>query len=647
MSLEEIRALRAEGTLAARFPELAPLLATAGPDAVRRAGGLLGGLDPDQVLAAHPGTPVLDIALTGSATVAPLVPALTGELARQGLLGRVEAGDPGGYALALARPATAALTVCVLDAGAVFGRLPGPVWTVDDVATAAEELLALLADLSRVHAAHGTGVLVFTTAPLWAGWSRQILGLRERARLGAVWRRFTAGLLELGTGEEPVYVIDLEPFLGELAGPARDARLESYAQVPYTDELFGALARQLAHLARTLTGRPRKCLVLDLDGTLWGGTLAESGAEGLEMAQGYRGEAHRRFQRAVAQLGSQGVLLAVCSKNDPAEVEEVLATHPDLVLRREDFVTVIADWAPKADTVPQVAERIGIGADSLVFIDDSPAETGLVRLRHPGIAVLDVDAAEPAGHLDRLLAEGWFDTTAVTADDLARTRRYRTEGRRAEFRSGFTSLTDYLAELGTELELFVPGPGETARIAQLTQRTNQFNLTTRRLDEAAVRAALADPAVLLHGLRARDRFGDHGVVGMATLRRLPAEAAAPDGPGDGAAWVIEDLLMSCRVLGRGIESAWLGALLRWAAAQGAAEVRAAYRPTRRNARVATLYPDHGFAELPEGGPDEPGTVRYRHPLTALPAPLDHLTVTSALPAPAVPAGPPGLLKEHP
>jgi FkbH-like protein len=621
-----VRALRADGSLAARYPEVAPLLATAGPEETRQAGAVLGGLDPDAVLAAHPDTPVLTVDLTGSGTVAPMVPALTGELARQGLLGRIRTGDPGGYALALAQPDPAGppadLTVCVLDAAAVFGRLPGPMWTVDEVAAAADELLDLLDGLSRAHAERGGGVLVFTTAPLWAVWSRQILGLRERARLGAVWRRFTAGLLELGTGERPSYVVDLDPLVAE-TGPGRDARLESYAQVPYTDAVFGALARQLAHLARTLCGQPRKCLVLDLDGTLWGGTLAETGAAGLEMAQGYRGEAHRRFQRAVAQLGSQGVLLAVCSKNDPDEVEEVLRTHPDLLVRRDDLVTVIADWSPKADTVPQVAERVGIGEDSLVFVDDTPSETGLLRLKHPGIAVIDVDAAEPAGHLERLLAEGWFDTTTVTAEDLERTRRYRTEGRRAAFRSGFTSLTGYLAELGTRLELFLPGQGETARIAQLTQRTNQFNLTTRRLDEAAVRAAQADPAVLVLGLRARDRFGDHGVVGMMTLRR------------DGEVRVIEDLLMSCRVLGRGIESAWLAEVLRWAAAEGAAEVRGGYRPTPRNDRVATLYPDHGFQPVPGCG--DSGVRWYRHDLARLPEPPAHLSLTSALTGP-VPAG---------
>ncbi|MFE7482076.1 HAD-IIIC family phosphatase [Streptomyces sp. NPDC057552] len=616
-TLDAVRKLRDSGRLADHWPELARLLATADPALTARAGALLTGVDHAEAHRAHPGLPLLDVALTGSGTVSPLVTRLTGELARQQIIGRVTAGDPGGYALALAEPATADVTLCVLDASAVFDRVPHPVWTADDVAAACDGLLAQLDAAARSYTAGG-GALVLTTAPLWPLWTDQILDLRERARLGAVWHRFTAGLLELGTGAvEGLYVIDLDP-VAAATGPARDPRLEIYAHIAYSDALLDALARRFAHLVRALHGRPRKSLVLDLDGTLWGGTLAESGGSGLDMAEGFRGESHRRFQRVAAQLGSQGVLLAVCSKNDPAEVDEVLRDHPDLLVRRDDFVTVVADWAPKVDTVGQVAERIGIGTDSLVFVDDSATETGLVRLKRPEIAVIDVDAREPATHADRLLAEGWFDSAAITDEDRARAGRYRTEGRRAEFRAGFSSLTDYLKELDTTLTLFAPGPGDVHRLAQLTQRTNQFNLTTVRMDEAAVRAALADPAVLVSPVRVADRFGEHGVIGTAFLRRT------------GDRVEIDNLVMSCRVLGRGIESAWLRELLRWAAAHGATEVTADYRPTPRNGRVAALYPDHGFTELPDRGE---GFHRYRHDLTTLPPAVEHLTVVSELPAP--------------
>ncbi|RBM16790.1 methoxymalonyl-ACP biosynthesis protein FkbH [Prauserella sp. PE36] len=621
VNTDRIRALRDEGALAERYLELGPLLAAADTATVRRAGALLGGLSCQDVVAANPGIPTIAISVTGSGTIAPLLPALTGELARHGLAGQVSVGDPGAYALHLARPAAADLTLCLLDASAVFDRIVSPVWTVDDVGTAAAELLGLLRGFAASHTERGRGALVLTTAPLWSSWTNQVLDLRERARLGAVWRRFTADLLELGTSADTVYVIDLDPLLGDL-GPARDARLEGYAHVAYTDALLGALARQVGHLARGLCGRPRKCLVLDLDGTLWGGTLAESGGDGLDMAEGFRGEAHRRFQRAVAQLGSQGVLLAVCSKNDAAEVDQVLRTHPDLLVRRDDFVTVLAGWEPKVATVPRVAERIGIGVDSLVFVDDSTTETGLIRANRPEIAVVDVDADEPATHVDRLLAEGWFDATTITAEDRERAEAYRTEARRADFRTGFSSLTDYLAELDTRLDIFAPGPADVARLAQLTQRTNQFNLMTLRLDESAVRAALSDADSVVAPIRVRDRFGDHGVVGVVFARR------------DGGTVLIDNLVMSCRVLGRGIESAWIGELLRWAAAQGASAVIGGYKPTPRNGRVENLLPEHGFAPIDTPAGFDPAARWFRHDLAELPGPVANLTVESALPAPA-------------
>jgi FkbH-like protein len=619
MSIDRLRALHAEGGLAAEYPRIPALLAGADRTDLRQAGALLAGIDPDAVLAAHPATPVLSVALTGSSTLAPLAPAVTAELARHGLLARVHTGDPGAFALELSAPRAADVTVCLLDGSAVFDRLGTAPWNVDEVAAAAADLLVLLTRLAHGH--RGCGQLVFTTLPLWTTWSAQVLDLRQRARLGAVWRRFNADLLDLAATVEDVCVVDLDPITGD-TGPARDSRLESYARVAYTDPVLAELARHVGHLARALRGRPRKCLVLDLDGTLWGGTLAESGGTGLEMAHGYRGEAHRRFQQVVAQLGAQGVLLAVCSKNDPAEVAEVLRTHPDLLVRLDDFTAVLADWAPKTDTIGRIAETIGIGTDSLVLVDDSSTEAGLVRSHHPEIAVVEVDVDDPAGHVSRLLDDGWFDATAITDEDRARAGHYRAEARRAELRAGLGSLQDYLVELDTQVEVFQPGSDDVARLAQLTQRTNQFSLTTRRLDEAAVRSALVDSKVVIAPIRVRDRFGDHGVVGVACGHRRDGELH------------IEDLAMSCRVLGRGVETAWLGELLRWAAGQGLTGVVGCYRPTPRNGRVRDLYPEHGFAPTTT---EADGTRWFRHDLGELPAPPPHVTVRSALPV-AVPTG---------
>ncbi|MFE7200184.1 HAD-IIIC family phosphatase [Pseudonocardia alni] len=628
--LRELTGESGTGCLVDGWPRVAELLAGASPAALRRAGARLSTIDTDAVLAAHPGTTDVPVTLTGSSTTAPLAPPLAAEIARHGLLPRITVGDPGGWAVALAAEPAPGLTVCLLDDSVVFDRLAGPVWTVDDVASASAEVRAQLATAARRHDGRGTG-LVLTTPPLTHDRAGQVLDLRERARLGAVWRRFTADLLDLGgpDGTDGVHVVDTDPIALE-TGPARDPRLVRYAHVAFTDEWLAVLARRIGHLARARHGRPRKCLVLDLDGTLWGGTLAESGPDGLDMAEGFRGEAHRAFQRAVAVLGHQGVLLAVCSKNDPGEVAAVLADHPDLVVRAADLTAVEAGWGPKPEAVARIADRIGIGVDALVFVDDNPSETGSVRAAHPGVVTVDVDAADPAGHVGALLADGWFDVPTLTEDDRERAGRYRTETRRAAFRDTTGSVEDYLAGLDTRLQVLPAGRAEVARLAQLANRTNQFNLTTRRLDEPAVRALLDDPAALPVAVRVTDRFGDHGLVGAAFCSWRGTDLH------------VDNLVLSCRVLGRGVESAWIGALLRHAAAAGADSVVAGYRASPRNDRVRTLWPDHGFVAAP--APSSPGAGQvYRHSLTDLPPYPPYVSVQSSLPdvpAPVTPGGVP-------
>lgn len=619
----EVTALLTGDDPAGAWPLLPALLTTADPDTLRRAGVRLAALGADAVLAAHPRVPTLPVTLTGSSTLAPLVPPVTGELARHGILARVTVGDPGGWALTLAgRPEPGSTTLCVLDATAVFDRFGDGPWDVDDVAAAAEAVCAQLRAAADRHADAGA-TLVLTTPPLWSPWPEQVLDLRERARLGAVWRRFTAALLDLGGpgGPTAVHVLDTDPLAAD-TGPARDPRLERYAHVAFTDTWLAALARRFGHLVRGLHGRPRKCLVLDLDGTLWGGVLAETGPEGLDMADGPRGEAHRAFQRVVARLGRQGVLLAVCSKNDPDEVGAVLSGHPDLLVRADDLTSVAAGWEPKPDAVARIAEGIGIGTDSLVFVDDNPSETGSVAARFPDLVTVDVRAEDPAGHIGALLADGWFDSPAITDEDRERAGRYRTEARRAEFRADVGDQQEYLSGLGTRIEVFVPGPAELARVAQLTRRTNQFNLTTLRMDDRTVRDLLTDPDALTVALRVADRFGEHGLVGAAFAVREDST--------DGPVLRIRNLVMSCRVLGRGVETAWIATLLGYAADSGATAVLAGYLPSARNERVAGLWPEHGFA--PAGtAPD--GTRLFRHPLNPVPAVPGHVEVDHRLPVP--------------
>ena len=351
-------------------------------------------------------------------------------------------------------------------------------------------------------------------------------------------------------------------------------------------------------------------LFLDLDGTLWGGVLGDDGPDGIELGTGRRGEAFAAFQRVVKQIGSQGVVLAVVSKNEAEPVARALREREGMVLREEDFVRVTANWRPKDENLADLAATLNLGIDSFVFADDSAFECGLVSRSHPDVAVVQLDA-EPALHIEKLLADGWFDVREVTAEDRARTARYRQEVVRADFREGFASVQDYLAELDIRVDLDVPSDREVARVSQLTLRTNQFNLTTRRMQHDEVAAWIADPQALVLRITTADRFGENGLVG-ALFARWEADKVLR----------IENMLLSCRVFSRGIEAASLSALLQHARDAGARAVVGEYRPTAKNVIVRDLYSNHGFAA-------QDGQT-FRHDLQEIAPIPSHLRLTTTL-----------------
>ncbi|MQS14905.1 HAD-IIIC family phosphatase [Streptomyces kaniharaensis] len=615
-ALARLRELRAQGLLEREYPAVAGLLAdealAADPDELHRAGRLLAGLDPDAVLAACPGMETVTVAITGQSTVAGLVDPLTAELARHGVLLRPLLGDHGAYRYDLTEPGgrfhgvDRDLALCLLDQETVFARLPA-VWRPADVERAAAEVLAELA----VIAAAEPGTLVLNTVPLTRRYSHQLIDRHARTQLALRWREFNSGLLRFADEHPGVQVIDLDPLVAE-TGPVHDPRLAVYAGAQYTEPLLAGYAREVAHLVRALRGLARKCLVVDLDQTLWDGVLGDDGPEGVAAAGTLRGEAFGAFQRVVKQLGSQGVLLAVSSKNDPDRVAEVLRDHPDLVLRGEDFVRVRANWEPKDGNLLEIAGSLGIAPGALVFADDSPAERARVRHGAPEIALVPLDD-EPALHVTRLLADGWFDCPRLTEEDLDRTRQYRLDGERERLRERAGGEAGFLRELRVGVELAPAGRHEYERFAQLTQRTNQFNVAGLRLTAAQLELRCADPRSLVLAARTSDRFGSNGLVG-AVLGRW-----------DGDGLHLENVWLSCRVFSRGIEQACLAAVLAEARSRGAAAVHAWYRPTPKNARTRGFYPSLGFATVEE----HPDRVLFRHDLGGeLPEIPAHISMTS-------------------
>jgi FkbH-like protein len=350
---------------------------------------------------------------------------------------------------------------------------------------------------------------------------------------------------------------------------------------------------QLARIAAASAGLSRKCLVLDLDNTLWGGVVGDDGVDGIHLGQGSpSGEAFLTFQRYAAQLARRGIILAVCSKND-LSVAEAAFNHPEMALKRSDIAAFVANWEDKAGNLRRIASMLDIGLDSLVFVDDNPAERDIVRRELPEVAVPELPD-DVADYPARVAAAGYFEAVSFTSDDATRGRNYALNAERKAALSQATDMEGYLRGLEMVLTATPIGAAELARSTQLINKTNQFNLTTRRYSEAEVERIASDPAAVALAIRLADKFGDNGLISVVLAR--PDAAVASD------ELLIDSWLMSCRVLGRQVEDAVLEVLANAATAAGYRALIGEYRPTERNGMVAEHYPRLGFDQ--HSAPDD-------------------------------------------
>lgn len=366
-----------------------------------------------------------------------------------------------------------------------------------------------------------------------------------------------------------------------------DWRYWHIAHAPFGRNALAEIAGEIQKHLRAETGRVRKCLILDCDNTLWGGIVGEDGVEGIRIGSEHPGTAYREFQLEVLNLYHRGVILGLCSKNNEADVLEVLRSRSDMMLREEHFSIMRVNWQDKATNLREIATDLNIGLDSIVFADDSDFEINLVRDALPEVATLHVSTAKPYENRGLLVQGGWFDTHALTEEDRSRGKMYRAEVARKNLATTITDMSEYLKSLEMRLSVEAITDAELNRAAQLCQRTNQFNLTTKRYscDELAAFKASPDATLLL--LRLADRFGDYGIIGFCMAINEGSHAR------------IDTFLMSCRALGRGVETAFLALCAQAAAEKGASTITASYVPTQKNGQVATFYQRHGFATMAE------------------------------------------------
>jgi FkbH-like protein len=366
---------------------------------------------------------------------------------------------------------------------------------------------------------------------------------------------------------------------------------------PLAGPMYGEL---LARIIAAQRGLSKKCLVLDLDNTLWGGVIGDDGPEGIVLGEGTgTGEAHLALQRYAMQLRERGVILAVCSKNDPAVAEAVFRDHPEMLLKRTDIAAFVANWDDKATNLQRIAEKLNIGIDSLVFVDDNPAERARIRQSLPMVAVPDlpVDAAQYV----RCLADaGYFESVFFTADDSRRAEQYSANASREAFLESSQSMDDFLKGLDMSVTFGSFRSVDLARVAQLIGKTNQFNPTTRRHSLEDVTRFVDSDRCLTLQFRLVDKFGDNGLVSAMILRPDPH---APD------LVEIDTWVMSCRVFGRQLEHEAMNIAVEIAGRMGVRVFRADYIPTSKNGVVKELYRTLGFSLDQEVAPQD-GATRW-------------------------------------
>ena len=354
----------------------------------------------------------------------------------------------------------------------------------------------------------------------------------------------------------------------------------------FSDTFLPLYADYLCRILAALRGKSRRCLVLDLDNTIWGGVIGDDGLENIQVAQGdATGEAFLSVQRLALDLRSRGVVLAVCSKNEDQIARLPFRKHPEMLLREEHVAVFQANWRDKATNIKAIAEELSLGLDAMVFLDDNPVERDFVRQVLPEVAVPELPV-DPALYARTLSVAGYFEAVAFAKEDLARANFYQENARRIGLQQQAGDLESYLESLNMEITFQRFDPVGRARITQLINKSNQFNLTTRRYNESRIAEMELDPAYFTVQARLIDRFGDNGMISVVICREDSADE-----------WEIDTWLMSCRVLGRRVENMMLKHILHHAKERGIRKLRGIYIPTDRNALVAEHYSKLGFTQI--------------------------------------------------
>lgn len=525
-------------------------------------------------------TPAIRLALIGSSTLTHLVPAIRVAALRRGFRVEVFEGHYGMYHQELADPGSDLyqfhpdVVLIALDAQHVAGS---------EGADAGNALSTIQSCWKLAKEQLGAAIIQQTVLPIFPpvlGNNEQEMPASSASVVEAINHRLRAAARAAGVHLLAVDTLAQLHGTHALFNSALWHRSKQEIH-PTAGPLWGD---HVGRLLAALRGLSFKCLVLDLDNTLWGGVVGDDGLEGILLGQGHAvGEAHIAFQRYASRLAARGVILAVCSKNDDANARAVFERHPEMVLRLNDIACFVANWQDKASNLRAIAKTLNIGLDSLVFADDNPFERNLIRQELPEVAVPELPE-DPALYADALAQAGYFEALTLTSEDRERTLQYQANADRERLRENVTDMASYLRGLEMQLVWSPFDPVGLSRIAQLINKSNQFNLTTRRYTQDEIAEMMNNPRCLTLQLRLLDRFGDNGMISVI-IGRI----------GDRQTLELDTWLMSCRVLGRQVEEATLNLIVEQARRRGLRRLAGFYLPTAKNSMVKEHYPRLGFA----------------------------------------------------
>ena len=543
-------------------------------------------------LAETGGRPVR-IAMLSSYVIDPLVPFLDVECRRAGLTPAFYTGPFNQYTQEALNPGSGLyafapeIVFVALDLEDLFPAVRG-VPSTEELAQRREEIRAKIVALLRELHARSNALIVVHELATTGRSPHGILDNRRADGLAGWVEDVNRDLAQELAGQAHTFLLPLREVVRRAGEPAQGRKLWYMARMRHGDATLNELARASMRYIKPLKGLTRKCVVVDLDNTLWGGVVGEVGAEGIHLGPTAPGIEFVELQEALLNLTKRGILLAICSKNNPDDVLPVLREHKHMVLREERFSAMRVNWRNKAENLAEIAVELNIGLDALVFLDDNPAERELVRQLLPEVLTVEMpkDASQYRATLEDLTD---FEMLAVTREDELRVSQYQANRRRQALEHSSGSLDEYLRSLEIRAEIGLAAAHHVPRLVQMFSKTNQFNTTTRRYQAPDVEKFIASPAHRVYVLDVADRFGEHGLVGTAVVRE------------DGEAWVIDNVLLSCRAMGLSVETSLLQHIHDAARGRGVARLVGEFAPTKRNAPCADFYQRHGFRRAADDG----------------------------------------------